>query len=133
MRGTLHLVRREDLGWLHGLFAPRIAAGNARRLKQLGIGEATADRAVKQIAGALDDGPQPRAALAERLAAHDIPVEGQRIVHLLMRAAMRGVCVLDAERRFTAVRLPKAPDRDAALAELGRRYAAAHAGADAHD
>src|SRR3954453_14284329 len=29
MRQTLHLVRAEDLEWLHPLFAPRMSSGNA--------------------------------------------------------------------------------------------------------
>jgi hypothetical protein len=39
MRGTLHLVDADDLAWLHPLFAPRMAAGNARRLRQLGVSD----------------------------------------------------------------------------------------------
>jgi hypothetical protein len=35
-RGTLHLVCREDYGWLHALTAPRHLAGNARRLAEPG-------------------------------------------------------------------------------------------------
>jgi hypothetical protein len=30
-RGTLHLVRSEDYAWLHGLTAPPLFTGNARR------------------------------------------------------------------------------------------------------
>src|SRR3954447_5099298 len=87
MRGTLHLVLREDVWWLHALCAPRMEASNRRRLGQLGVSEATAGRAVRLIGRALEDGPLDRAALAARLAARDIPVAGQRIVHLLARAA----------------------------------------------
>jgi DNA glycosylase AlkZ-like len=134
LRGTLHTVCREDFWWLHGLCAPRLEAGNRRRLRQLGVTEAQAERAVALIARALGDGPLPRAALADVLAARGIPVAGQAIVHLLVRAALSGVVVLDAERRFVlAGERPPPPDRDAALRELARRYAAAHAGADARD
>src|SRR6478609_6228048 len=35
-RGTLHLVRREDYGWLHALTTPQLLAGNTRRLAQEG-------------------------------------------------------------------------------------------------
>jgi hypothetical protein len=133
MRGTLHLVRREDLWWLHALCAPRMEAGNRRRLGQLGVSEAQAERAVALIAAALEDGPLERAALAERLAAGDIPVGGQRIVHLLARAAMLGVTVLDGDRRFVRASPPRPPDRDASLRELARRYLAAHPGADERD
>src|SRR3954453_15011235 len=83
MRQTLHLVHARDLEWLHPLFAPRMAATNARRLKQLGV--TGADRAVEQIAARV---PATRAELKEHLAGHGVVVEGQAIVHLLARAAM---------------------------------------------
>jgi hypothetical protein len=133
-RGTLHLVLREDVGWLHALCAPRMEAGSRRRLRQLEISEATADRAVKLIASAIeDDGPLDREALGERLAARDIPVAGQRLPHLLGRAAMAALVVLDLDRRFVRADPPAPPDRETSLRELGRRYLAAHPGADARD
>ena len=36
LRGTLHLVAREDYAWLHALTASQSAATNRRRLAQLG-------------------------------------------------------------------------------------------------
>ena len=123
MRSTLHLVWADDLPWLHAIFAPRQATSNARRLRQLEVGEAVADRAVRLIADAV---PATRAELAEHLAAHGIPVDGQRIVHLLHRAAIEGRIVMDVHRRFIGLSLPPAPDPEAALTELARRYAAAH-------
>src|SRR4051794_21031621 len=86
LRGTLHVVHRDDFWWLHALCAPRLEAGNRRRLRQLGVTAAQASRAVSLVAGALaDDGPLDRAALASRLEAAGIPVAGQAIVHLLAR------------------------------------------------
>ena len=125
MRGTLHWVRREDVGWLHSLFAPRMAAGNRRRLAQLGVEPAAAARAVSLIAGAL---PATRAELAALVG---LPAGGQAIVHVLAKAAMEGVVMLSPERRFVAFAAGAGvPDP---LAELGRRYAACHAGATAED
>ena len=109
MRGTLHLVDAEDLPWLHALTAPRQVTGSVRRLRQLGVSEAQAERAVELIVRAVsDDGPLTREALAERLAARDIPVGGQAIVHLLHRAAMEGRVALDVDRRFLRLDLPAA-------------------------
>jgi hypothetical protein len=130
MRSTLHLVHAEDLAWLHPLFAPRMAAGNGRRLKQLGVTEAQAERAVELIARRV---PARRKELAEHLASRDIPVEGQAIVHLLARAAMQGRVALTPDRRFVPLGLPEPGDRETALDELARRYHAAHAGATADD
>jgi len=137
LRGTLHAVHRDDFWWLHALCAPRLEAGNRRRLRQLGVSEAAAGRAVTLIARSVaDEGPLGRAALASRLQAAGIPVAGQAIVHLLARAAIAGDVVLEgaAERVFAlAGERPPPPDRDAALRELARRYLAAHAHAGAHD
>ena len=130
MRSTLHLVDADDLAWLHPLFAPRMEAGSRRRLKQLGVSEAQAERAVEVIA---DRVPAQRAELAEHLAAHDIPIAGQALVHLLARAAMRGRVALTPDRCFVALELPEPGDRDAALDTLAARYYAAHAGATADD
>jgi hypothetical protein len=97
MRSTLHLVRVEDVRWLLALTEPRQRAGNARRLRQLGI-DGVAERAVRRIARVLQDGPLTRAALAERL--DGIPVDGQRIAHLTHRAALDGVIALTPDREL---------------------------------
>jgi hypothetical protein len=128
LRGTLHTVCRADFWWLHALCAPRLEAGNRRRLGQLGVSEAQAERAVRRIVDALANGPLPRAELAERLEAR-----GQAVVHLLARAAIAGEIVLEDRAFALAGRRPAPPGHDAALCELGRRYLAAHAGADAAD
>ena len=87
-----------------------------------------------------DDGPLTRPQLAERLAAANIRTEGQATPHLLMLAALRGVAVLgpvraDGAHAFALTHdwLGAAPapelagaERDAALAELARRYLAGH-------
>jgi hypothetical protein len=130
MRSTLHLVHADDLAWLHPLFAPRMETTSRRRLAQLGVSEAQAERAVELIAAFV---PARRAELASHLASHGIPVEGQAIVHLLARAALRGRVVLTPDRVFVPLDLPPAGERDAALDELARRYYAAHAGATADD
>ena len=143
LRGTLHLVRREDYGWLHALTAPTQTAASRRRLGQEGVPPAAAERAVELIEAALArEGPLTRAELAERLAADGIRTEGQATPHLLKLAAIRGVAVLgpvrDGVQAYALARewlggeLP-AVDRGAALAELGRRYLAGHAPASPED
>src|SRR5918998_6277254 len=119
MRTTLHLVHAQDLEWLHPLFAPRQAAANARRLKQLGVSEEHGDRAVELIAERV---PAKRPELAAHLAAHGIPVAGQAIAHLVHRAALRGRVALTPDRVFVTLALPPARAREAALRELARRY-----------
>lgn len=144
MRGTLHLVATEDAGWLLALTAPTPAATNARRLAEEGVTPEEAERAVAIIRGALAEGvPLTRGALAERVAAAGIRTAGQAMAHLLLLGARRGVAVLgpvDPETGSALYvageeRLGRSPalDREAALAELARRYLAAHAPADDTD
>ncbi len=141
-RGTLQLVRREDHPWLHALTTPPLVTGNARRLEQEGVSPAAAERGVSVIERALgDDGPLARAALRERLDVAGVPTAGQALVHLLMLASLRGLIVrgpvIGADQAFVLVRDWTAPlgpvDRDAALAELARRFLAGHGPADARD
>jgi len=136
MRGTLHLVAREDHGWLLALTAEQNAATIRRRLGQLGVGEHEADRAVTVIERALaDEGPLPRPRLAERLRGAGLPHEGQAVPHLLALAAGGGRIVLgpvDAGGHAFALTDEwlgasiRPPDRRAALAELARRYLRGH-------
>ncbi|HEY2767215.1 MAG TPA: winged helix DNA-binding domain-containing protein [Solirubrobacteraceae bacterium] len=141
-RGTLHLVRREDYPWLQALTTPPLFTGNARRLAQEGVTTDAADRAVAAIERALgEEGPLTRKQLEQRIAAVGVPTAGQALVHLLMKACLRGVAVRGPmQGRDHAYALvhdwlgPPAPvDRDRALAELARRYLIGHAPADERD
>jgi hypothetical protein len=156
-RGTLHMVAREDYSWLLALTAPTRFANSRRRLGQLGVPPDDGERAVAVIEAALADGPLTRPELAERLAAHGIATEGQATPHLLGLAALRGVAVpgplRDGRQAFALARdwlgsdapgpagargpagrrRPAPPDRDAALAELARRYLTAHGPASEAD
>jgi winged helix DNA-binding protein len=140
-RGTLHLVGRDDYPWLLGLTAPTRLATSRRRLGQEGVAAKDAERAVRIVERALADaGPLTRPELAERIAAEGIRTEGQATPHLLMLAALRGIAVLgplrgDGAHAFALTRdwlgaapAPdlEGPERDAALAELARRYLAGH-------
>jgi Winged helix DNA-binding domain len=135
MRGTLHLVAREDFRWLHALTAGQIVASSPRRLGQLGVSEGVAERAVRLIERTLaDDGPQTRARLAERLGAAGLPTEGQITPHLLALTAARGTIALGGDQAFVWLGPPgNPPDRIAALAELARRYLRGHGPATAAD
>jgi hypothetical protein len=146
-RGTLHLVCSADYPWLLGLTAPIMAAHSRRRLGQEGVSPDDADRAVAIVERALaEEGPLTRAELAERIAARRIRTEGQATPHLLALAARRGVALLGPVRNGTqAFALTRdwlgaaaagelgGAERDAALAELARRYLAGHGPATAAD
>lgn len=142
-RGTLHLVRVEDLPLLHALTTPQLHTGNARRLGQEGVTADQADRGTRVIVDALGDGPRTRSELREVLLAADIPVAGQALVHLLMRTCLHGLAVrgpvVGTEHAYVLVQdwlghsLPPLADRGSALGELARRYLVGHGPATDRD
>jgi hypothetical protein len=141
-RGTLHLVRSEDYPWLHALTTPPLMTSSARRLRQEGVNAEAAEKGVGTIERALaEEGPLTRAQLRERLDRAGVPTQGQALVHLLFLAALRGVAVrgpmAGKEHAYVLVRdwlgEQRPVDRDAALAELARRYLIGHAPAGDRD
>jgi hypothetical protein len=141
-RGTLHLVRSEDYPWLQALTTPPLLTSCARRLCQEGVSEAQAERAVATITSAIaEEGPLTRDQLRERLRTARVPTEGQALIHLLFLTALRGLTVrgpmVGRQHAYVLVRDWLGPqpaiDRDAALAELARRYLTGHAPADDRD
>jgi hypothetical protein len=141
-RGTLHLVRSEDYPWLHALTTPPLVKPNARRLAQEGVTLSAADRGVLTIERSLtEEGPLTRVQLRERLDSAGVRTEGQALVHVLMLATLQGIAVrgpmVGKEHAYVLVRdwLGEAVpvDRDAALAELARRYLVGHAPAGDRD
>lgn len=108
-RGTLHLVRRDDYPWLQALTTPPTRTSNARRLGEEGVSPDDAERAVAVVVRALaDEGPLTREQLRERVAAVGVRTEGQALVHVLMLASLRGLCVrgpmVGARHAFVLVR-----------------------------
>jgi winged helix DNA-binding protein len=141
-RGTLHLVRSEDYPWLHALTTPPLTTSSARRLRQEGVSPAAAERGVETIERALaEEGPLTRLQLRERLDRADVPTANQALIHLLFLATLRGVAVrgpmAGKEHAYVLVRdwlgEQKPVDREAALAELARRYLIGHAPASDRD
>jgi winged helix DNA-binding protein len=131
MRGTLHLLAAEDLAPALAVFGPLHLARGARRLERLGLPPPEAERSTAEAAAILAaEGPLTRHELAARLRERGVPVaaEGQAPVHVVRRAALAGVLVeIGMEDRYGPSQLGALPDRDEALGELARRYAAAHA------
>lgn len=141
MRGTLHLVRAADAGWLIGLLGPIFAARGRPRRLALGLDDALCERAAAQLREILvAEGPLTRAALAARL---PIDARGQAPAHLVAYAAQRGVICRAppaAGREPTYVLLedwlgaaPVPLSHDAALARLAQRYICGHGPAAAAD
>jgi hypothetical protein len=141
-RGTLHLVRSEDYPLLQALTTPALLTGNTRRLRQEGVSEKAAERAIETIEGSLaEEGPLSGAQLKERLKAAKLRTAGQAFIHLMFLSALRGITVrgpmVGKQHAYVLVRDwlgPQRPvDRDGALAELARRYLVGHGPADDRD
>jgi hypothetical protein len=132
MRGTIHLVPREDAAWLVDLLGPLGMTGSRRRLAQLGVPETGLPRAVKLIQAALSEyGPLTRVELMEHLARAGITTDGQAAAHLPMLAALQGLVCFGPPHGgkptyvlrddWLGKDLPRIP-RGRAVAELARRY-----------
>ncbi|MHB8598755.1 MAG: winged helix DNA-binding domain-containing protein [Ktedonobacteraceae bacterium] len=145
LRGTLHLLATEDLGWLLPFLGPVFIAGDRRRRVELGLDEVTCARAIQIIREVLaSQGPLTRAELVEQLAIHGIRLEGQARPHLLGRAALEGVICFGPNRGAepTYVLLSDWLDQkdtgyplseDTAYRELTRRYLHAYGPATPED
>lgn len=142
LRGTLHLVAADDLGWMLELTAPRALASAAARRAALGITNADVDRA-RAIAVAALTGRRTmaRETLLATFDAGGVSTEGQRGYHLLWYLAQTGTLVLGASdgRGQTFALLddwvpnPRRLDRDEALGELTLRYYRSHGPATVRD
>ena len=145
MRGTLHMVCAEDVRWLLSLLGPVIARKYDRRRAGLGLDAALCERILAAIPGVLaDSGPLVRAELIDALIARGMAIDtsDQAPAHVVMLAALRGVVCRGPDRpdeEPTYVLLDDwlepgaAPERDAALAELARRFRRSYGPADARD
>jgi hypothetical protein len=141
-RGTLHLVRSEDYPLLQALTTPQLLTSSTRRLRQEGVSEKAAERGMETIERSLvEEGPLSGKQLKERLEAAKVPIARQAFIHLMFLSALRGISVrgpmVAKQHAYVLVRDwlgPQKPvDRDAALAELARRYLVGHGPAGDRD
>ena len=142
MRGTLHFVPGPDLGWMLGLSTPRLWAGSATRRRDLGLDEATIERAREVAIGALSGGRElSRTEFIRLLTSHDIDCSGQRAYHLIWHLAQSGTLCwgrqLDSQQMLVLldewVPEPRRLERDEALGEYLLRYLAGHGPATVDD
>lgn len=130
MRKTVHIIPTEDAGWMLPLFEPSIERWSRRRLEQLGMSRRRQEKALRTIAGALDDGPLTRPEAAARVTDSGIALDAQTRLHVVGLAVTSGVAVLGPDRGAQSMLVRRedwigaAPpfDRERALAELARRY-----------
>jgi hypothetical protein len=142
MRMTIHLIPADDAGWMLPLFEPGIEAWSRRRLEQFGMPRQRQDKALKAIERALtEEGPLTRPEAAERVVAAGIELKRETRLHVAMLAVTSGISCLGPDRgassclvlRHDWLAEPPRFDREAALAELSRRYLGAFGPASERD
>ncbi|EFC83444.1 winged helix DNA-binding domain-containing protein [Parafrankia sp. EUN1f] len=142
IRGTLHTVPAEDLGWLTALTAPRLAAVAARHRAGLGLGAAVFEQARTRAIEALSGGRRLlRDELYAAWEAAGIATGGQRGYHLIVHLTVTGTLCLgparDGQQAFVLVsewvRRPRWLDRDEALGALALAYFRGHGPASRDD
>jgi hypothetical protein len=142
MRPTWHFVAPADIRWLLSLTAPRVHAACGYLYRLFDLTGAVFRRSDAAIGRALEHGRfLTRAALQTELARAGIKAAGTRLAGLVIHAELEGlICSGPREgRQFTYALLEtRAPGarvlkRDAALAELSRRYFTTRGPATAHD
>ncbi len=143
MRPTWHFVAAEDAHWLLALTGPRVIKNLAGRYRQLELDDDTFAHSEEVFRQALNGGRQltnaeMEAKLNEAGIRTDIP---QRFPHLLVHAELSGVICSGAwegKQSTYALLDERAPtpapfEREAALAELTRRYFSSHGPATLKD
>jgi hypothetical protein len=142
MRMTIHLIPADDAGWMLPLFEPVIEKWSRRRLGQLGMPPRTQEKALRVVERTLDrEGPLTRPEVAERIVESGIQLNSSTRLHVIGLAVTSGLACLGPDRGRTTClvlrqdwlgKLPRL-DREAALAELARRYLRAFAPATERD
>jgi hypothetical protein len=138
MRGTLHFVAGEDLGWMLGLTAARMMQSAAGRHRQLELTDDVFQRAEEVVRERLAGGRhEDRAALLAAFRDAGIETDGQRGVHILGRLAQLGTVVLAARDSWALldewVPQPRRLERAEALEEFAFRYFSSHGPATVKD
>jgi winged helix DNA-binding protein len=147
MRGTLHLVATEDVGWLLSLLGPIFVAAGRHRLARLGLDEGAAAEGVSAIRdGLADEGPTTREELVEGIRRRGVRIAadsqaGYPSSHLVRRAALEGVICFGPDRDGAETYVLSSDwgvpeytgSREEALKRLVRRYLAAYGPARPED
>jgi hypothetical protein len=142
MRGTLHVLPAEDLGWLLSLTTERLLREATTRRKQLELDDRTLEAAREVAIEALTGGRiLTRTALLGEFEAAGISTARQRGYHLLWHLSQTRTLVFGpaagASQTFTLssewIRTPRKLEAEEALAELAVRYFTGHGPATVHD
>lgn len=147
LRPTWHYVAADDLGWLLDLTAPRVLPTVVNSLRTThGFDVEALDTAVATVTEVVGERPNlTRRELIEALAERGRPLVGQHLMLCAAVAELRGLVVsgppAGGEHTYAAFaarvpatrRVGRDLERDAALAELARRYFTGHGPATERD
>lgn len=143
MRGTIHLLAAEDIGWMQQATNRRVLAGAAKRREFLGISDTTLEKLVDTSLEALGGGDgMDRDELSDAWTDAGIEWKSNWRYHLIWWLCQNGLTVLGpvserGEPRLVLasewVTTPRKLDGDDALLELAARYASARGTVTAKD
>lgn len=142
LRGTLHFVAAEDLGWMISLSAERMIKRSATIFATEGLTSAVIARAREAVSGALTGGRVlSRDAVYELLADSGVSEVGQARYHAVWMLCQTGLLCLGPPvgKTQTFVLLdewvprPRVLEREEALGELAGRYFRGHGPATVRD
>jgi uncharacterized protein YcaQ len=131
MRMTIHIIPADDAGWMLPLFEPGMEKWSRGRLAQFGMSTGTVEKALRVMNRTLErEGPVTRPEMREHLTESGIELDSSTRHHVIGLAVTSGVACLGPDHGRTTCLvlrddwLSKLPrfDREAALAELARRY-----------
>ncbi|UOQ61205.1 winged helix DNA-binding domain-containing protein [Leucobacter rhizosphaerae] len=133
MRGTVHVVPAEDIGWMQAATNHRVLAGAPKRREFLGMSDAALDRLVETSLAAIDATPGlDRDALAAAWTDAGIEWQSAWRYHVVWWLCQNGLATFgpigaggepQLVRAEGWIETPRQLDGDAALAELATRYA----------
>ena len=142
MRGTLHMLAKEDVAWVVGLVGPYFAKRLAPRRRQLGLDDDACERGVGAIEAVLGrETPLTRAQIVERIADQGVVLDpkSQGPAHMLAYAAMSGVIQRGPEAARDEPTYELRTDtgqplgQDEAITRLAERYLEGYGPATAED
>lgn len=135
MRGTIHVVGAEDIGWMQQALGHRVLPGAPKRRATIGLSDATLDRLVDTATLALANGVSlNRDELTAVWSDAGIECESSWRYHVIWWMCQNNLTTLgpvqgDAEPRLVLaadwIRTPTHLEGDDALAEIAHRYTTA--------
>lgn len=142
VRGTMHLVAGEDVGWMTALDSEKRIRADRRRMDQIGLTDADIERAGVITEGLLRSrGWLKRSEIMAAWEDAGVITTGQRGYHALFHLAMRGmICIgpqIEKEQGVGLCAEVLPPQRkvegDEARAEIALRYLRSHGPASIND